>query len=207
MTAFEKLLLSKIRKESRCPVCVLVQEKEFSLLSRLQYDVSQIERVRKSIAGENGFCDFHFRQFRKIANNRTNAVLLLSFIEIYRKDEQRSRRNGFPKHVHCRLCKALEAYDKKCEIIMAKILNNESYHKLYGKSSGLCLLHERTVERSLRSSEAKQWLKETQLQQLLRTIPMLEHVASKSYYDTSAEERGTIPSIVEKFVGRKSIGL
>ena len=90
---------------------------------------------------------------------------------------------------------------------MAKILNNESYHKLYGKSSGLCLLHERTVERSLRSSEAKQWLREHSCNKLLRTIPMLEHVASKSYYDTSAEERGTIPSIVEKFVGRKSIGL
>ncbi|MGA9407873.1 MAG: DUF6062 family protein [Bacteroidota bacterium] len=207
MTAFEKLLLSKIKKEPRCPICVLVQEQELSLLSHLQYDVSLHERVRKSIAGENGFCDFHFRQFRKIANNRTNAALLLAFIEEYRKGVQRSRRNGFPKLAHCRLCKALEEYDKKLEIIMAKILKNESYHKLYVKSSGLCLLHERTVERSLRSVEAKQWLKETQLRQLLSKIPMLEHVVTKSYYDTSAEERGTIPSIVEKFVGRKAIGL
>jgi hypothetical protein len=36
---------------------------------------------------------------------------------------------------------------------------------------------------------------------------MLERVAAKSYYDTSAEERAAIPSIVEKFVGRKAIGL
>ena len=207
MTAFEKLILSKMRKESRCPVCVLVQEKEFSLLSHLQYSVSQHKRVRKSIAAENGFCDFHFRQFRKIANNRTNAALLLSFIEEYRKGVQRSSRNGFPKHVHCRLCDALEGYDKKLEIIMGKLLQNESRRKLYAKSSGLCLHHELAVERSLHSMEAKQWLKETQLQQLLSRIPMLEHVVTKSYYDTSAEERGTIPSIVEKFVGRKAIGL
>ena len=207
MTAFEKLILSKMRKESRCPVCVLVQEKEFSLLSHLQYRVSQHKRVRKSIAAENGFCDFHFRQFRKIANNRTNAALLLSFIEEYRKGVQRYPRNGFPKHVHCRLCNALDAYDKKLEIVMATILRNAMYRKLYVKSSGLCLLHERSVERSLRSIEAKRWLKETQLHQLISKIPMLEHVVAKSYYDTTAEERGTIPSLVEKFVGRKAIGL
>jgi hypothetical protein len=207
MTAFKKLLLSKMKRESRCPICVLVQEEEFSLLSRLQYDVSQNERVRTLIARNGGFCDFHFRQFRKIANNRTNALLLLSFIETYRKGAQRSRRIGFPKHVHCRLCKTLEGYEKKLEVIIARVLNVESDRKLYSKSSGLCFLHEQAVERLLHSSAVRQWLKETKLQQMLRKIPMLEHLATKSYYDTSAVERGTIACAVETFVGRKAIGL
>jgi hypothetical protein len=207
MTEFKKLLLSKTRTESRCPICVLVQEEEFSLLSRLQYDVSRNKRVRTSIARNRGFCDFHFRQFRKIANNRTNAILLLSLIETCQKGGQLSRRNGTPKHVHCRLCNTLEAYEKRLEKNMALILSVESHRESYFESGGLCFLHEESVERMLRSSSVKRWLKETQLQQLLRRIPMLEHVAAKSYYDTSAEERAAIPSIVEKFVGRKAIGL
>ncbi|HTR82457.1 MAG TPA: hypothetical protein VMM58_12575 [Bacteroidota bacterium] len=200
MTASRRLLLAKMKDEKRCPLCALVQEEEFSLLSKLQYNVSQSERVRRGIPYGGGFCDFHFRQFRKIANNRTNAVLLLSFIGYVEQHKS-------PPSIRCRLCATLSSYEKQMVLAMVDILKDQGQRDLYSKSAGLCFPHAETVLRLLKPLPLKRWLKGMQKQQLLREIPALESLASKSYYNTSGEERGAIPRVSEKFVGRKAIGL
>ena len=35
----------------------------------------------------------------------------------------------------------------------------------------------------------------------------LQQMVERSYYDTTRDQRSTIPSLVEKFVGRKALGL
>jgi hypothetical protein len=199
-TDYEKILLDKLKNEARCPICALVQEEEFTLISKLQYDVTNDERLRKEFPAQGTFCDFHFRQFRKVANNETNALLLISFIEHFRA-------NGMEAHGDCSVCLKLNDYEGALTTAMASLLKNESYRTAYAASNGVCFHHEEDVGKASGSAEIIHWLSEMQQQQLQREIPPLQHLANASYYNTTAYERGAIVRVVEKIVGRKSVGL
>lgn len=193
-------ILKRMKEEDRCPLCAMLQEEEFSLLSTLQYDVSRNESFRKSIVRNGSFCDFHFRQFRKIANQKTNALLLFSFAKTVRPSLN-------PVSIRCVLCESLEAFEKQLVHFMADILHDEKNHVLYARSHGLCYLHLRSVHALLSSMKLKKWLITTEYEHIQRDIPVLEKLTSRSFYDTSKSERKVIPRMVEKFVGRRTIGL
>jgi hypothetical protein len=193
-------IVKRIKEEERCPLCALLQEEEFSLLSRLQYDVSRSEHVRQSVVRNGSFCDFHFRQFRKIANQKTNALLLFSFA----KNVTPSRN---PVAVHCMLCEKLSIYEKHLVHLMADLLQDEKNQALYLRSHGVCYLHLRLVYALLPSAKLRKWLVTTEYEHIQRDIPVLEKLTSRSFYDTSKTERKVIPRMVEKFVGRRTMGL
>jgi len=69
MTAHEEQIFNKMREVRRCPVCALLEDLEFEILCQFQYDLTRNEGVRTAIAKAGEFCDFHFLQFRKLANS------------------------------------------------------------------------------------------------------------------------------------------
>lgn len=199
-TDYEKILLDKLKSEARCPICALIQEEEFTLISKLQYDVTHDETVRKKLPAVSPFCDFHFRQFRKVANNETNALLLIAYIEHFRTNDKTVIND-------CGVCKKLDEYEHVLIEAMTALVKNASHRTTFAASNGICFLHEAGVGRASNSSEIIQWLAEIQQQQLEREISSLQHLTKTSYYNSTAYERGAIVRVVEKIVGRKSVGL
>jgi hypothetical protein len=197
---FEEAILKKIKEEARCAICGLLEDEEFDLLSKLQYRVTNEESVRAEIARENGFCDFHFRKFRKISRAQTNALLLLKLVDHYLQTQRAST-------IKCRLCVALDKIEQQLSTAMVSLLKNENSRKAFEESFGMCLSHTEIAKKHLRSNKTKQWLMSVQRRHVQQDIPALETLSHASYYDTKGEERAAIPRMIERFVGRRALGL
>ena len=100
----EEEIINRIINEDGCPLCAMVLDFEFDFLAKLQHEVAVDESTRKEIANEGGFCDFHFRQFKKIADGKTNILLLKTIIEekIY---------ESLLEERECRICTAVSKYE------------------------------------------------------------------------------------------------
>lgn len=116
------------------PLCNAIIDYEFDLLSKLQYEIHNDENIRKEVTEEGGFCDFHFRQFKKVAGGFTNIVLLKSLIE----------NNNFVNDnfkINCRLCKQVDNYENLLITAQYELLGEESFRKNFYDTSGLCFEH------------------------------------------------------------------
>jgi len=199
-TGYKEDIRKRMTEDGGCPLCELVRDREFETLAHLQYVVTGDEGIRGAIASEGGFCDFHFRQFRKIANSETNALLLIALVDEY------CRRHG-TLTVKCRVCAELESCESELLEEMCNLLIEESFRGPYIQSSGLCIQHLHSVQDCPITPDMKLWLNETQIQQLRRNIPALTAMSTRSYFDTTYSQRRAISRVAEKFAGRKALGL
>jgi hypothetical protein len=200
MTAYEEQILAKMREERRCPVCGLLEDLEFDILRHLQYDVTKNENVRSTIAQAGGFCGFHFRRFRKLANSQTNALLILALIGEY-------SHHDLDIHVQCRVCEEITSHESRLLETLCTLLHSVDFRVVYEQMAGLCIGHMKEVQRAIDSAADRSWLQSCQLTQMKKAIPGLQQMVERSYFDTNREQRITIPGSIEKFVGRKALGL
>jgi hypothetical protein len=196
MTEYEQGILRKMEKSLYCPLCSLIDDAEFDMMSHLQYDVTHKPDVREAVAEEGGFCDFHFRQFRKIATAKTNALLLMAMIERFGKSEKQFI-------VNCRFCAHTEGYEGRLTEAMSHMLTENSFRVIYADHRGMCKGHLGSLTELISDEKTRKWLGAVHRNQMLRETPFLEQIATKSYYDTSRLARGSIPRTTEKFVGRR----
>ena len=200
MMGYDEQILGKMREESRCPVCALLEDLEFEILSQLQYNVTEDEAVRNAIAKAGGFCDFHFRRFRKLANDRTNALLLLALIREYCE-----RSEGIA--IRCQVCEDIASYEAWLLKALNSMLHGNDFREQYEQVTGLCICHMQEVQHATDSAAERVWLQSCQIRQMRDSIPSLQQMVERSYFETTLNQRRTIPGSVEKFVGRKSVGL
>jgi len=189
-----------MEESGRCPVCHLIDNEEFDMLSRVQYDVTHSPEVREAIVNEGGFCEFHFRQFRKIANAKSNGLLMIAMVEHYSRPENALK-------LECRFCAYLDGIERNLLEAMLSLLEDITFREKYDRHTGLCLGHLDAVIRRTNQVELKEWLISTQREQMKREIPYLEQMATQSYYDTSNAARGSLVRTVEKFVGRRTLSM
>ncbi len=187
-------------ESGRCPVCHLIDNAEFDMLSHVQYDVTHNTNVREAIVNEGGFCEFHFRQFRKIANARSNGLLMIAMVERYSRPENALK-------LRCRFCAYLDRLEQHLLDAMLLLLKDITFRENYRRHTGLCLGHLDVVIRQIDQFEMKEWLTSTQWEQMKKEIPYLEQMATQSYYDTSNVARGSLVRTVEKFVGRRTLSM
>ncbi len=196
MTEFEKAIIDKMSESTYCPLCNLLDKKEFDMLCSLQFDVSHDPATRDSVAAEGGFCDFHFRQFYRLANAKTNALLLAALVGLYA-----GRQNHIV--IRCRICAVMNDYEHQLLEAVMNLFNDGSFRKGYTNHSGMCWEHLDAVRRT--HPELNEWFDAAQQEQLQREIPLLEQIVTKSYYETSHRARSAVTRTIEKFVGRKAI--
>ena len=200
MTEYEQKIIRKMEESGRCPACHLIDNEEFDMLSRVQYDVTHSPEVREAIVNEGGFCEFHFRQFRKIASARTNGLLMVGMVQWY----------STPKTeyvVKCRLCDHLNAFE--CEFLstIVSLLQTEAFRNKYAQHTGLCIQHLQKIVDVHQLAKWKEWLIDTQREQMKHELHYLEEMATQSYYETSNVARGSLVRTVEKFVGRRTLSM
>jgi len=200
MTGFEDVFKAKMNEEARCPICALVEDREFTVLSHLQYEVTHDRDVRSAIVNEGGFCVYHFRQFRKLANSETNARLLTDLVSEY-------LRRGERIPIHCRVCIALDAYEQSLCEATAHFLESEAGRSVFDEGAGLCLNHQGNVSSAFGDPTLRRWLNESQNHRMQQDLPALEAMMNHSYFDSTRSQRSAIPRCVERFVGRKALGL
>jgi len=200
MTGYEQQILKKMQEEQRCPVCALLEDLEFVILCHLQYDVSNNEDVRTAIVTAGGFCEFHFRRFRKLANSRTNALLLMALIRQYCEHDDDFQ-------AHCRVCERITFDEVRLLEALDSLLPRNDFRTVYEQGPGLCLCHMQKAQRATGSVEYRSWLGQCQITQMTNILPLLQQMVDRSYFDTTRDQRITIPYSVEKFVGRKALGL
>jgi hypothetical protein len=195
---YERILLEKMKEEARCPLCGVIEDLEYDQLAHLQHDITEDPNTRARVVDAGGFCAFHFRQFRKLANNWTIALLLDDMITCYLDGR-------FQSAAECPVCKQTQAYEAELEKGFISHLMNREFHSDYAISNGLCLPHLKTIVEKVDSQQVHELLQNTQSRQLSRLTKSLKNVIAKAYLDTTREERGAIPRAVEKFVGERGI--
>ena len=196
MTEYEQRISRKMEQSLFCPLCSLVDGAEVEMLSMLQYDVTRQPDTREAVANGGGFCEYHFRQFRKIATAKTSALLLTAMVERFAQPETQFV-------VNCRFCNHLDEYEGQLVKAISHILAESSFQVCYADHRGMCKRHLRSAKAMVSDEATRGWLEEVHRSQMLREIPFLEQLATKSYYDTSRLSRGSIPRTIEKFVGRR----
>lgn len=190
-----------LNSKAGCPVCNAIIDYEFDLLSKLQYEIHNNESVRKEVAEEGGFCDFHFRQFKKVAGGFTNIALLKSLIESsnYVYDNFR---------INCRLCKQVDSFENSLITAQNELLKDESFKKKFCDTIGLCFEHFNQLFSICDNEEIKNWLKEIHIKQIKRMREDFDFMLTfKSFYEIDREKRALINTMIEKFAGRKTHAL
>jgi hypothetical protein len=191
-------IIKKIKSKINCPLCSIITDYEFNLLAKIQYDITFDENFRKQIASEGGFCDFHFRQFKKIANAKTNMFLLLSIIEseVYMNIDFEN---------HCRICKSIDLLEKKLIENAVDLFHDFEFQDIFKNSYGLCNVHIKTVLQGIKEEELRNWIIKTHREQIERLkLDLNSMISVESYFEISADKRKLIGFIIEKFAGRKS---
>jgi hypothetical protein len=194
-------LLETSMQYLRCPICSAADDLEFDQLSKLQYEVTVDAKLRQQIASNGGFCTLHFRRFRKLADSQTNALMLQTLYEEWQRDK------NLQFGSRCIVCKENEMHEKNLLTSFASSLYDENFYERFQASAGLCFEHQQEVSQLLQEpSKAVQLgqLHEEQLEKLMHTV---EKMINAGYFETRDLERRSIPCVIEKFVGRKALGL
>jgi len=199
-TAYEQRILRAIQEEWRCPICALLEEEEFDFLADLQYSLSNDEHVRNAFAHEGGFCDNHFRQFRRMASIATNALVLLALVDAHCG-------TNVPVKLKCRICERLASSEHTLERVLLNLFATHAFRELYGRACGLCLPHRSAVDLHQIYPGLAPWLDEVHRRQIQRFRPVLRELSSRSFFETTNAERNSIVQLVEKFVGRRAVGV
>ncbi|NMB82051.1 MAG: hypothetical protein GYA14_09560 [Ignavibacteria bacterium] len=201
MKDIKQEVIYKIEHESGCPLCSLILDFEFQLLSKLQLDVSNDENVRNRIARKGGFCDFHFRQFKKITNGKTRIVFLKAIL-----DQESYKKEAFK--IDCSLCKNIENYEKELIENILRILDDEQTLKIFEVSNGICFDHLQKVESIIDNERLKKNLHAINIKQLDRLKEDFDYMNKiDSYYEIDHSKRNLINALIQKLTGRKSGGL
>ena len=193
-------LLEKIKDESGCPLCALVMDHEFSLLADIQYDIVRYESLRKEVAAEGGFCDYHFRQFKKISNYKTSIPLLKAIIE-----------SGIHKdiyaNINCRLCKEINQFEDELIKQTSSLFYDFNFQEIYKKSNGICVIHLKGIIKNIQNEKLRTAIEQFHNEQIDRFKPMLETMsATESYLDIPFSNRELVNILIQKFAGRKTAG-
>ncbi len=190
-----------LNSKAGCPICNAIIDYEFDLLSKLQYEIHNKERERKAVAKEGGFCDFHFRQFKKVAGGFTNIALMKSLIESGNYED-----NNFK--IDCRLCKQVEVFENLLISAQNDLLMEDSFREKFSNTTGLCFEHFNKVILIVKDESIKIWLKKIHVEQIKRMKEDFEYMETfKSFYEIDREKRALINTMIEKFAGRKTHAL
>ncbi len=191
-------LKEKILNEKNCPLCSLVLDFEFNQLSQIQHQVSYDSGIRKNIAGKGGFCDFHFRQFKKIANGKTNIIFLKSIIE-----EGAYKSDNF--NIECLICNKVNIYENELLNSFMEFLFDKINRKNFEETNGICFVHLKMITEFMEDENITKWLSQTHIKQIERMQKDFEYMNSvKSFYEIDREKRKLINILIEKLAGRKT---
>lgn len=184
-----------------CPLCSLVMDFEFDFLAKLQYEVANEESIRREIAREGGFCDFHFRQFKKIAGGKTNILLLKTII-----DEKYYEENAL--EIHCRVCKAVNEFENNLIDNFVKFLSEKENRIKFDSTNGICSVHLQLSLNKISDNNIKIWLQNSYTKQIERMQKDFDEMINhNSFYEIDREKRKLINILIEKLAGRKTSGL
>lgn len=197
----ENTIMIKLKSENGCPICSIVLDYEFNLIAKLQYEITYNEKLRKEVANEGGLCDFHFRQFRKIANGKTNILFLKTIIE-----EGAYKKENFS--IECRLCKGVTKYEKTIIEKFINIIKIEENKEEFVHSRGICFEHIKLVYNLIDDEKTKLWLQKVNIEQIENLKTEYDYMSNvNSYYEIDRKMRSLISSLIQKLTGRKSSGL
>jgi hypothetical protein len=192
-------ILEKMSKKRGCPLCSLISDHELSVLSKLQYLINHEEKIRIEIAVEGGYCDFHFRQFKKIANGKTNIILLKTILEygVFNADYK----------IQCRICKLVDDFEKNLIKTGYELLKNEKFRNKFTAMPGLCFPHLKEVTKlCTKDLSEKVWeINAVQFKQILHDFTEMQQI--KSFYEIDRWKRDLINIFIEKLAGRRTRGL
>jgi len=193
--------LSETDTNKGCPLCSIIMDYEYDLLCEIQYEITNEKSSRDQIAGEGGFCDFHFRQFKKIASGKTNVLFLKTIV-----DTGTYKKENFT--INCRLCKSVDKYEEQLLKIFAEYLSTENSRLKFESSNGICFVHLRMLDKYIEDKKISEWLRQTHIHQIERMQPDFDFMNNiNSFYEMDSEQRRLINILIEKLAGRKTRSL
>lgn len=197
----KNIIIKKLESDSGCSICSTILDFEFQLLSKIQYEIAFDENIREEIARDGGFCDFHFRQFKRLANGKTKIVLLKKIIES-------GAYKNYNFNIRCRICKEVNDYELTLLQIFIKLLTDNGNKERFEKSNGICFVHLELVKNLTGNQAMKNWLHEIYANQIVRLRKEFDEMDNvSSYYEIDRGKRKLINSLIQKLTGRKSGGL
>jgi len=194
-------LIEKLSNNKGCPLCSAIIDFEFDQFSKLQYEITHNEEIRRQIAMDGGFCDFHFRQFKKIANGKTNILLLKAIVhsEVYKQKKF---------SIKCRICESINEYEEKLLRTFMDYLFDNKARMNFQMSNGICFVHLNLLNKFKDFNEILEWLHKVHVEQIKKMQTDFDDMSQyKSFYEIAPEKRMLINILIEKLAGRKTGGL
>ena len=210
---------------SRCPICLMLREKEFNELCNWVVqsgDEHKNSSNRIELLFSGGFCNNHFWEFQKLSTYYGSASISAQLIERILKIFERynyqyfhdflRQRNGdaniwsIEENSYCPVCREMKRNGEEYLKELTRILENEEFQKKYLKGCGLCIPHWLKCMYYVENESIAKFLMETQITQLKKikenAISFIHKKKPPLRWQQTEDEKCSWFKAIEKIVGR-----
>ncbi len=192
-------------KEKVCPLCLLIQKREYKYIDTLFYELVNDPGVREKLRKSYGFCTKHAQLVKKMGKPLGMAIIYQdicsSAVERMEKGQVLSISGE-----ECCICKVVDEVQEQYIHTFLRNFLNKKFQARYKQSFGLCMPHFLVVYSRLSEREEKNTFKEYQLHALREYLPELEEFIRKHDYRFSDKDFGkealSWKKVVDKIAGK-----
>jgi len=201
-----------------CPVCDHLEDALFVFFSRLQFDLTHDENIRKTFADECGLCRFHTWQLAAFSSTRgiaTGFPPLLSRIanELLRMADHGNEREVDQTFLReriadCRVCGLLRQEEKTYMTRLTDFLDRKEGRSMYGASQGVCLRHLGLLVKCVSPETAEFLLREAarRLREMETNLKSYgQKLESRNRHNCTPEEKGVDRRALIRIAGAKTL--
>jgi hypothetical protein len=187
-----KILIFLLETNRACPVCFVLRDREFYVLSQFQYDVAHHSEIRDAFRFEGTLCNHHAWFMEALATPVTNGSLFHALIveTVSRLGEGSATVRDIVNHRpqrkviarllegkrHCIACEDQTAMESHLIREMIRLLQDSSFRTTYRASWGLCRPHLLSVLARIEEPSLKAFVLQTYRAQLTRQAHELEEL-------------------------------
>jgi len=186
------ILIFLLETNRACPVCFVLRDREFYVLSQFQYDVVHHQEIRDAFRYEGTLCNYHAWYMKALATPVTSGWLFNELIAetMGRLDEGSAiaRNIVYDRHQpeviarllegerHCIACADHAAMETHLIREMIRLLQDSSFRTTYRASWGLCRPHLLSVLARIEEPSLKAFVLQIYRAQLTRQTQELEEL-------------------------------
>lgn len=219
------ILIFLLETNRACPVCFVLRDREFYVLSQFQYDVVHHSEIRDAFRYEGTLCNHHAWFMKALATPVTNGNLFRALIAetmgrldegsaivrviVYDRQQPEVIARLLDGERHCIACEDHAATESHLIQEMTRLLGDPSFRTTYRTSWGICRPHLAAVLARVEEPPLKAFVLQayrTQLKHQAQELADLERQTLAKVRDLGELARAHVRAI-ERWVGIEGLAI
>ncbi len=176
-------------KEKVCPLCLVIQKREYKYVDTLFYELVNDPGVREKLRKSYGFCTKHAQLVKKRGEPLGIAIIYQDICSTL-VERMGKRQVLFTPGEKCCVCKVVDEVQEQYIHTFLRNFSQKGFQRRYEQSFGLCMPHFLVVYSRFSKQEEKNIFKQYQLHALREYLPELEEFIRKHDYRFSEKGFG-----------------